>query len=173
MRNARFLLYFALLLVAQMLLWNFFNFSQLITVTILPAMILLTSTKRSTPFSLVAAFIYGFIVDFFTGGVLGLSSLALVPVALSKKIILQLTYGQELFARKEEISIRKYGWMKYFISCVIANAIFLTIYVWADGAGMRPFLFNCTRILLSLVLSTILSLTLAPILCRDDNSKWM
>ncbi|MCQ2182683.1 MAG: hypothetical protein MJY89_04670 [Bacteroidales bacterium] len=173
MKDARFPLYFALLLVAQMLLWNYFNFSQLITITILPAMILLISTRRSTVFAMVLAFLVGFIVDFFTGGMLGLTSLALVPVGLLRKTILSLTYGQELFVRKEEISTRKYGWMKYFTSCTIANAIFFLIFVWADGAGMRPTYFNCLRILLSLTISTLLSLTIAPILRNDDNTKWM
>jgi len=173
MKNARNTLIFIILLIAQMLLISYFNFSQLIILTILPAMMLLTSTKNGPVKSMLLAFVVGFTVDFFTGNALGLTSLALVPVGLLRRPIFKLTYGQEIFARNEEISIRKYGWMKFIISCTIANTLFFLVFIWADGAGMRPFLFNFLKTLLSLAVSTVISLTVAPILCREENSKWM
>jgi len=173
MRNPRRFILFILLLTVQMLLRTYFNFSQMIMLTILPAMILLTSTKNGTIRTMIIAFVAGFAVDFLTGSALGLSSLALVPVALSRRFIIRLTYGQEIFVRNEEISVRKYGWGKFILSCILSNTIFILIYVWADGAGMRPFLFDFLKVLISLSLSTALSLSVVPILCREDNSKWM
>jgi len=173
MRNPRYILLFILLLIAQMLLQTYFNFSQMIMLTILPTMILLTSMKNGTIRTMMLAFVAGLTVDFLTGSALGLTSLALVPVALSRRSIIKITYGQEIFARNEEISIKKYGWRKFIISCTLSNALFILIFVWADGAGMRPFLFDCLKVLISLTLSTILSLSVVPILCREDYSKWM
>jgi len=173
MRQLGFTISFIVLIVAQILLWNYFNFSQLITVTILPMLILMISIERGPVFSMVVAFLTGFIVDFLAGGMLGLTSLALVPVGLCKSFVIKLTYGQELFSREEEISIRKYGWLKLIIACLIVNLLFLIVFVWADGAGMRPFLFNALRVLVSLIISVALSMCIAPLLCREDNSKWM
>lgn len=173
MKQFGFLISYIILVICQILLWNFFNFSQAITITILPEIILLISTRRGPIFTMVVAFITGFAVDFFAGGMLGLTSLALVPVGLFRNSFIRLTYGQELFSREEDISIRKYGWLKLIIATVFVNLIFLVIYVWADGAGMRPLYFNLMKIFLSLLLSVALSLAIAPLLCREDNSKWM
>jgi len=173
MKQSGFVITFALLLIAQILLWNYFNFSQLITVTILPMMILMISAQRGPIFTMIVAFVSGFIVDFLAGGMLGLTSLALVPIGMFRIFVIKLTYGQELLSREEEISLRKYGWLKLIIACIIVNLLFLVIYIWADGAGMRPFLFNVSKIFLSLIISVVLSMSIAPLLCREDNSKWI
>lgn len=172
MKQFGFLFSYVILVICQILLWNFFNFSQVVTITILPAVILMISTKRGPIFTMIVAFVTGFIVDFLAGGMLGLTSLSLIPVGLFRNAIVRLTYGQELFSREEDISIRKYGWMKLIIALTIVNLIFLIIYVWADGAGMRPLYFNAMKVFISLLLSVALSAAIAPLLCREENSKW-
>ena len=46
---------FLLLVIAQILLWNFFNFSQYLTLTLLPAMMLTLPHNRSALYSMPLA----------------------------------------------------------------------------------------------------------------------
>lgn len=60
MRDSAFLLKFIILLVAQVLIWNFCNFSQYAMLTFLPVIILLLPTKQETLISMLIAFAAGF-----------------------------------------------------------------------------------------------------------------
>lgn len=172
MRDGGFILKYFVLLIAQVLLWNFFNFSQFIILCILPVMVLCIPIRHGTVYSLILAFITGFLADFVTGGMLGLTSLALVPVALVRVPVLRLAFGQELFSRGDNISVHKLGAGKMLIGIILVTSLFAILYVWADGAGTRPFWFNFLKVLLSVALSSLVSLLVSFILCPDTNSRW-
>lgn len=168
MRDSAFLLKFIILLVAQVLIWNFCNFSQYAMLTFLPVIILLLPTKQETLISMLIAFAAGFLVDFLADGMLGLTSLALVPVAFLRKGIIRLVFGSELLSREENISLRKHGASHIIVSTLLCTAIFLAVYIWADGAGMRPLWFNLVKFGASLLLSSIVSVFLAIVLFPDE-----
>lgn len=172
MKRNNVILIFLILLVAQIFIWSYLNFTQILTLSLLPAMILCLPNERGPVFSMAIAFVSGIAVDFLAGGLLGLTSFALVPVALSRRAVIRLVYGQELFARGEEISISRYGPMKFIICSMIANALFFILFVWTDGAGMRPLTFNVAKIILSTAASVLLSLVVAGLMCDDSGSKW-
>jgi len=117
--------------------------------------------------AMIIAFVSGLIVDLLSEGVLGLNALALVPVAWLRNPVISLVFGGELFARKEDFSATKSGIGKVALALFIAQAIFTLIYVWADGASVRPFWFNATRFGLSLAAGFILSLLAVPALAPD------
>lgn len=169
MRIKDFSVKFILFLVAQIIVWTYFNFSRFVMLTILPAMILAIPAKRGTIFTMAIAFITGFIVDFFADGMLGLTSLALVAVAFVRIPVLRLAFGDELFSRGGTISAKNFGQMKLFISLLLATLVFVLIYVWADGAGTRPFWFNAVKVGASLLASTLVSIPVVNFL--SDNSK--
>ena len=54
----RLVIKYLLLLVAQILLWNYFNFTQFLTIAILPAMILCIPVKKGAVFGMLAAFFH-------------------------------------------------------------------------------------------------------------------
>ena len=168
MRKPGFTLMYCIVLVIQILLLNFCNFSQYLNLVFLPVMILCIPIRHDAIFCMVVAFITGFVTDFLAGGMLGLTSLALVPVALLRKGVIQLVFGSELLARGEEIKIHKQGLPKTILACLIVTGLFLAIYVWADGADTRPFWFNAARWGISLVASTVLSVFICDILTSDD-----
>ena len=171
MRLNEFTLKFFLLLIAQILIWNYFNFSQYLTVVFLPAMILVLPIERSTNHAMVLSFICGLFVDFFCG-MMGLTSLALVLAAFIRRPVIRLSLGTEVFSRNENISFHRQSWAKILLAILLLTAAFLVVYIWADGAGTRPTWFNIVRFLLSLLVSTGVSLFVADILCSDLGEKW-
>ena len=160
MRNARlsvFWMYF-ILVVAQMIICNYFYLSYYITLSLLPALILLMPVSIGTVGAMCIAFVTGFAVDALAEGLIGLNILALVPVAFFRHGILSLVFGREIFARGENVSIRKQGLGKVIASLLMAQALFLAVYIWADTAGTTPFWFDLVRFMLSLLVSLPLSL---------------
>lgn len=160
------------LLLIQIVIWNYFNLSQFVLLTFLPVIVLCMPVRIGTIASLLFAFFSGFAVDFFASGVLGLTSAALLPVALCRKSIITLVFGEEIFSRGENISLRRQGLFKVNLGTVMASALFLIIYIWADGAGLRPFWFNSVRFLASLVASSIISIPVASLLTDEEVTRW-
>lgn len=167
MRKAQFYLVFVVLTIVQMLICNFFHLSAYLMLTILPVMVLCLPLRVGTTGAMIIAFVTGFLVDLLAEGMLGLNTLALVPVAYARKGIIRLIFGDELFARKEDFSIRKNGFGKVALAIFIVQALFLLIYVWADSAGTRPLSFNAIRFGVSLLAGWAVSLLIVDILAPD------
>ena len=168
MKKSGFWLVYLFLLVAQLLLSTYANFSPYVIVTLLPVMVICMPIRVITYASLVIAFATGLTVDFLSEGLLGLNALALVPVAFARNAIIRLIFGEELFAREEDFSIHRSGFGKVAMAVVLSVAIFLVVYIWADGAGTRPFAFNAIRFAASLVVSSGLSLLVVNLLAPDS-----
>lgn len=169
MRNTYFLVETLLLLLAQILLWNFIDMSQLVVLCILPAIILCLPIRiKPIPTMLIAAAI-SFLVDFFSHGVLGLTAVALLPVAFLRPLIIILVFGNELFGRGEDVSFVRQGVLKMTLAVSICTVLFMAIYVWVDSAGTRTLLFNSGRLFLSSVVSILVSLGVSALLTSE---KW-
>lgn len=162
MRQNYFIYYLALV-VAQMLICNYFNLTPYLMLTVLPAAVLCLPTRIGTPLAMVIAFATGLCVDFLAEGVPGLNTLALVPVAWVRLPLCKFIFGEELVVRGEDFSIRKHGIGKVTFACVLVQALFLLVYLWADGAAARPFLFLVERFACSLVAGTALAVAIVDI----------
>lgn len=170
MKHTEYFISFVIMLILQLCICNFFRLSQFVVLSILPVMILLIPTDRDTIFAMVAAFLTGLAVDLLGDGMmLGLNILALVPVAFARKAIIRLVFGEELFARKEDISMQKQGIWKISAAIIMAQSIFLIIYIWADGAGTRPMWFSLARYGASLLAGYLISLFVANILTSGNS----
>ena len=167
MRKNSYYFVFFLLAVVQMLICNYLNLSAYLMLTILPVMILCVPLRLPTFWTMLLAFVTGLAVDLLSEGLLGLNALALVPVAFVRKEIIRLIFGDELFARKEDFSVRKNGFGKVAAAIFLVQALFLVIYIWADGAGTRPLAFNAIRFGVSLAAGWALSLLIIDILAPD------
>lgn len=172
MSNTRQTLIFVLLTVAQILIWSYLNLSQYMVLTFLPAMILCLPIRFSPARAMTVAFVTGLAVDFFAQGVLGLTALALVPVAFSRGFIIRLVFGNEVYSRGENISVRRQGTPKMALGILMASGVFLLLYIWADGAGTRPLWFNSLRFFLSLTTSTLVSTYLAGRVFTEEDTRW-
>ena len=161
---------FVILTVAQMLITNYLHLSYYITLSILPTLILFLPIRIGTVGAMVIAFITGFAVDFFAEGLIGINMLSLVPVAFIRRSLLSLVFGGEIFARQEDPSAGKNGIGAVLLAILLAEALFLAVYILADGAGMRPVWFNLIRFVCSLGVGTVLSLFAADLLTGDKNA---
>lgn len=168
MRKAGFFAVYMIMLVAQLVLTNYFHFTQYIILTILPVMVLCIPLKISTIVAMLIAFGSGLAVDLLSEGLLGLNALALVPVALCRKEMIRLIFGEELISRGEDFSVKRSGLGQVLLAIVIAQAMFLAVYIWADSAGTRPFWFNFLRFLLSLISGVLVSLLIVDTLAPDS-----
>lgn len=159
---------FCLLLVAQVLICNYLHISKYLTLSILPVMVLCIPTKVSTLKALFMAFAAGFAVDFAAEGVLGLNVMALLPVAALRSTVCRLVFGEELIAREDDFSVHKYGIAKVAFAAALVQAVFLALYIWADGGTARTFEFNLTRGLVSLAAGLAVSVPIADMLTKED-----
>ena len=159
---------FFLIVVAQILICNYLHVSMYLSLSILPVLILCLPTKIDTLPAMLIAFAAGFTVDFAAEGVLGLNIAALLPVALSRRMLCRAIFGEELEARGDNFSINKYGPAKVIFAVAIAQAIFLAVYIWADGGQAQPLAEAAMRWLVSFAVGLILSVPVADMLTKED-----
>ena len=161
------LLYF-MLLICQTALCNFSPLGPYIMLSMLPAMILCMPLSINTPVCMFIAFASGLGVDWLAEGLIGLNAAALLPVALARKPIVRIFFGEDLISRGDSFSFRKYGVAKVSAAILSALTVFLAVYIMLDGAGMHPTWFNLAYFGASLVINWILSLLVTHILTPDD-----
>ena len=167
MRKTGFWVAYFLLLVAQILLSNYFRFTPYVTLSILPVMVLCITTRIKAPACMLIAFLTGLTVDWLSEGLLGLNALALVPVALVREPVIRLVFGEGLFARGEDFTVKGHGITKVFLAMILLQALFLLVYVWADGAGLRPLWFSLARFGASLPAGVLVSALTLNVLAAD------
>ena len=165
MRN-RFWLIYLLLVATQILIGNFLNLGQLITLSILPILVLMLPIRLGGPAVMGIAFVVSLAADFFTHGILGLSAVALLPVAAGRRYLVGAVFGEEVFSRGEDLSMNKQGSLKMALAILIATAVYFAIFVWVDAAGTRRFGICVLSWLLSTLVSTVAGLLTARLL--DD-----
>lgn len=167
MKKSGFWLIYILLLIAQLLLSTYANFTPYVMVTLLPVMVLCIPIRVGTTLAMLIAFASGLSIDLLSEGLLGLNALALVPVAFARNSIIRLIFGGELFAREEDFSVHRSGFAKVAVAVFLATLLFLAVYIWADSAGTRPLLFNAIRLGASLAVSTGVSFLVVDLLAPD------
>lgn len=154
--------------IVQIIICNYFHLSAYITLSILPAMILCIPMNVGTVPAMLIAFGSGLAVDALAEGLIGLNALAAVPVAFFRKPLVRLIFGEDVIEREGSISFRKYGPLKISAAVLVVQAVFLAIYIMADGAGTRAFWFNAARFGASVAAGWALSMVTAGVLLPDD-----
>ena len=167
MRRSIFWLNYALLVVVQLLLSNFLRVSPYMVLTILPFMVPCISIRVGSVRAMFIAAGARLTVDFLTERAIGLNTISLIPVAFCRNGIIRLVFGTELFARREDFSPQRNGFSKTLLALLIAQSLFLVIYIWIDSAGMRTLSFNALRFGVSLVTGMLVSLFTLGILAPD------
>ena len=168
MKTQNFGLLYFLMVLGQMVLCNFADFGPYIMLTMLPAMVICIPLTVSTPLCMFIAFATGLSVDWLSEGLIGINAAALVPVALMRKPLIRFFLGEDIIIRSDGFSFRKNGIGKISFILMISSIIFLAIYIFLDGAGTRPVLFNLTRTGASLICNYILAVIVTGILAADD-----
>lgn len=159
---------YCLMLICQVLLCNYFQFTPYIMLTVLPAMILCVPLTISTVGCMLIAFFSGLTVDWLAEGIIGLNAASLVPVAILRKPFIRIFFGEDLITRRDSFSMRKYGLAKVSAALLSSMLVFLAIYITLDGAGTRSLVFNLIRGGSTLLCSYILGLAVVNTLTPDD-----
>ena len=159
---------YVLLLICQIVLCNYSPLGPYIMLSVLPAMVLCIPLKISTPACMMIAFASGLAVDWLSEGLIGINAASLVPVALARKSIARIFFGEDLITRKDSFSFNKYGVAKISAAILTSLTIFLSLYIILDGAGTRPVLSNLAYFGASLASTWILCLIVTNILTPDD-----
>ncbi len=163
---------FILLFVVQLLVWNYCNFLQYVFIVFLPVMLLCLPIERGSISLMLLAFVLGVAADFLVNGQLGLTALALVPVAALRRTVIQLVFGNEILARGEELSFHRQRYTKFATATLMLTSVFLLVYLWVDGAGMYSLGFLALKYVISLLVSTAVSVPVAYLLLEESTGKW-
>ena len=166
--NQHFGILYILLQICQIILCNYSPLGPYIMLSILPAMILCVPLKTGVIGCMLIAFGSGLAVDWLSEGLIGINAASLVPVALARKVIIRIYFGEDLITRKDSFSFNKYGIAKVSAAILTAIALFLVVYIALDGAGTRPMWFNLAYFGASLLCNWILCLIVANLLTPDD-----
>lgn len=159
---------YILLVIAQVIITNYFHLSQFIVLSILPVMVLCLPLSLSNIATMLIAFATGMSVDLLAEGVLGMNTLCLLPVALLRKRFIAWTLGEDVVTRASDFSFRRNGSGKTTVAVLMAVSTFLLVFIITDGAGTRSFWFNFARMLASVICSLLLSIPVASVLNREE-----
>jgi len=157
-----------ILLATQLVLCSCFHVTPLLTLSILPAMILCLPPKCGTLEAMLIAFAAGFLADTLAEGVIGLNMIALVPVAYVRRGLVSLIFGDEAFSRGKLFSVGQHGFGKVALALLMAQGLFLLVYVLCDGGTVRPLWLSAARFGCSLAAGWLLSLLVMNVLAPDQ-----
>lgn len=173
MKNGGLVITYLIIIVAQIILNNVFNLSQYVILSFLPAMVFCLPSQSNTAINLLVAFVIGFVVDFFSTGIVGMTAVALLPVALIRNPLLTFIFGSEYFSRRDDIMSDTQGFRRTMVCVEISLFLFLLVYVIIDSAGTRPFVFNLLRFLISFILCSGVSIFILNIFSsRSYKGRW-
>ena len=161
-------LLYCLMLVCQIIICSFSPLGQYVTLSLLPAMILCMPLSINTIGCMLIAFGSGLAVDWLSEGLIGINAASLVPVALARKSIIRIFFGEDLITRQDNFSVSKYGFAKVSAAMLSVILLYLVIYIILDGAGTKDTWFNFMRGAISLVASYLVSLIVINTLTPDD-----
>jgi len=164
MKDYRFIIVFVALTIVQIFLCNFLNLSRFVLVSFLPALVLMLPLRFGNIPMMVLGFVLGFAVDFFSTGMLGITSFALVPVALARNFTIDILFGDELGSREGELSVSRFGIPKFVLAMLILCIVYFLLYVWVDAAGTQTFWECALRFFLSVLVSTPVCILVAKLL---------
>lgn len=149
MSKIRFSVFFILLLILQLVLTRYCLMGPYVYICILPAMILCMPTSLPTPWTLAVAFLSGLVVDGLADGPLGLNAASLLAVALLQKTLISVIIDEDIVERNYNFSFHANGIIKVGLTLTLEILVYLTIYVFLDGAGLTSFSFNVLKVLIS------------------------
>lgn len=147
-----------ILIISQLLIDQYVNLGQYITIAIFPIIILSLPIKTNTPKLLFISFILGFIIDILSNNIIGISSAALVFASLFRNSILSLILPEY---NSESLKNPLSGNSKYIISSLLYILIFYALYssayVLIEGMGVTSILDNIIRITTYTLINAILA----------------
>ncbi|MCI2081991.1 MAG: hypothetical protein LKK19_00055 [Bacteroidales bacterium] len=152
------ILYIILMFLLQIVANDYINLGPYVYVCFLPMMILLVPAGRSSIQSLLIAFGLGILVDLLSDGVLGLNAAAGVLMAGTLNFVFNVTVSRDNYEGDDCPNMYDVGIVKYLRLALLSFSIYFIAYVFLDGMGSRPFLFDLTRLIVTLAVNIPLAI---------------
>ncbi len=166
MKQSNYFIIIAILCFAQALISNYLLFSQYVLISLLPVLVMSLPPRYNTVQALLLAFVIGFVADFIGTGALGLTCVALLPVALLRLPILRAVSEDDYLTYPLDTPFAHQSTSEMVLSCVFSCLLFFLVYVPFDDAGTRSLGFALLRILFSSIVSVLLCVLLSQFLFR-------
>lgn len=163
------ILTYLLILAAQIVLTANLGISYYLTLSVLPVLVLCIPMRYGRASVMFAAFAMGLAVDILAEGVVGLNVMALVCIAFLRDFLCRILFSEETVNRKENFSVGKHGAVRVFAAVLLVQALFLAVYIWADGGQAWPFAQSAIRFAVSLFAGVAVSYPLANILTEEED----
>lgn len=163
---------FFVLVIAQIIAGAVLDFTPMLSLCILPALVLALPTRYGGAVSMLIAFVLGLAVDFLCSAQLGLSSCALVVVAAGRRVLIDIVFGAETLERSIDISIQKQSLRKILTATIIATGVYFALLLALESAGTLAWWTLALKWLYSVALSSLCSLLASSILYSDSSPRW-
>lgn len=164
MKGVRYIYYFLMILLLQLFITRYGQLEWMY-ISLLPAMIMCLPTVLPTSVNCIIAFALGITVDFCADGVMGLNTIALLPLAAINRSMLSLVISEELVERGYSFSFHQHGIFKIGLLLFIYLCIFFLIYILMDTNPQKDFAMTVTKLLCSTASSMVFGLIVCNVLC--------
>ncbi|MDO4736033.1 MAG: hypothetical protein Q4B21_03345, partial [Bacteroidia bacterium] len=149
-----------IILLAQILISDFINIWPMLYFAIFPIFIISLPLSINRSLYMLIAMFYGFCIDFFADGVIGLNAAALVALAYTRlffaKVVLSKANTDSL--ENQPITTKFIEIPKYTLIVLFAYFIFFAVYLLLDSFNNSPLTIFLLRLAICVFVNTILTL---------------
>lgn len=165
MKQSRFILFFVILTLIQIVLTKFVQLGPFLYFCFIPALILSIPTTRPAWTVMLIAFFCGLAVDILADGPIGLNACAAVLAGAIQRPVIGYMVDNDVVDRHYALSFRRYGTIRILLALLAMTVAYFIMYTVADNAGFRSALFIFTKICLSTLVSLPLGAVVFNTLC--------
>ena len=142
-------MFFAALLLIQIVLSDYVNVGPYIYLCCLPLIVIYLPLYQETFLSMLIAFGCGLVVDILCDGILGLNAAAAVALAAVRKPLFAAFFTRDNLERGVIPTIRETGIFRHINFIFISLLIYFLVYIGLDSVGMESLQTTLLRLVLS------------------------
>ena len=142
-------MFFAALLLIQIVLSDYVNVGPYIYLCCLPLIVIYLPLYQETFRSMLIAFGCGLVVDILCDGILGLNAAAAVALAAVRKPLFAAFFTRDNLERGVIPTIRETGIFRHINFIFISLLIYFLVYIGLDSVGMESLQTTLLRLVLS------------------------
>lgn len=153
-------MFFATLLIIQIVLSKYANVGPYIYLCCLPLIVIYLPLYQETFLSMLTAFGCGLAVDVLCDGIVGLNAAASVALAAVRKPLFAAFFTRDNLERAVIPTIHETGVMRHINYIFISLLIYFIVYICLDSVGMESLQTTLLRLVLSCAANLVLVLAI-------------
>ncbi|MBR4771278.1 MAG: hypothetical protein IK009_00910 [Bacteroidales bacterium] len=152
--------FFAALLIIQIVLSGYVNLGPYIYLCCLPLIIIYLPLYQETFISMLIAFAFGLAVDVLCDGIVGLNAAASVALAAVRKPLFVAFFTRDNLERAVLPTISESGVFKHINFIFTSLLVYFLVYICLDSVGMESLQTTLLRLVLSCAANLVLVLAI-------------